>query len=211
MVIDSNYIELRSIAEFLAIELKLTDNSKIIIATCYRVGTLGHSNLNEISKSIRTLTRKRGVKEFVLVGDFNLPRINWGDLSSNITLEQDFLNMFAENSLLQCINAPTHRHGNTLDLLFTQSNRFVENITIHNESLLCKSDHYLTTFGLILKCKRSKVAKRKCYNFKNANWVRLNAELTEIDWSSILESIKTSNESSYIYNNSEIGVSTDMV
>ena len=100
LVIDSNYIELRSIAEFLAIELKLTDNSKIIIATCYRVGTLGHSNLNEISKSIRTLTRKRGVKEFVLVGDFNLPRINWGDLSSNITLEQDFLNMFAENSLL---------------------------------------------------------------------------------------------------------------
>ena len=169
MVIDSNYIELRSIAEFLAIELKLTDNSKIIIATCYRVGTLGHSNLNEISKSIRTLTRKRGgVKEFVLVGDFNLPRINWGDLSSNITLEQDFLNMFAENSLLQCINVPTHRHGNTLDLLLTQSNRFVENITVHNESLLCKSDHYLITFGLKLKCKRSKVAKRKCYNFKNA-------------------------------------------
>ena len=148
-----------------------------------------HSNLNEISKSIRTLTRKRGVKEFVLVGGFNLPRINWGDLSSNITLEQDFLNMFAENSLLQCINVPTHRHGNTLDLLLTQSNRFVENITVHNESLLCKSDHYLITFGLKLKCKRSKVAKRKCYNFKNANWVKLNAELTEIDWSSILESM----------------------
>ena len=97
--------------------------------------------------------------------------------------------MFAENSLLRCINVPTHRHGNTLNLLLTQSNRFVENVTVHNESLLCKSDHYLITFGLKLKCKRSKVAKRKCYNFKNANWVRLNAELTEIDWSSILESM----------------------
>ena len=183
MVVDSNYIELKSKAEFLAIELKLTDNSKVIIATCYRVGTLGHSNLNEISKSIRTLIRKRGegVKEFVLVGDFNLPKINWGDLSSYTTLEQDFQNMFAENSLLQCINVPTHRQGNTLDLLLTQSNRFVENVTVQNESLLCKSDHYLITFDLKLKCNRRKITKRKCYNYKKANWVRLNAELTEID------------------------------
>ena len=189
MVVDSNYIELKSKAEFLAIELKLTDNSKVIIATCYRVGTLGYSNLNEISKSIRTLIRRRGVKEFVLVGDFNLPKINWGDLSSNTTLEQDFQNMFAENSLLQCINVPTHRQGNTLDLLLTQSNRFVENVTVQNESLLCKSDHYLITFDLKLKCNRRKITKRKCYNYKKAKWIRLNAELTEIDWPFILESM----------------------
>ena len=95
--------------------------------------------------------------------------------------------MFAENSLLQCINVPTHRQGNTLDLLFTLSSRFVEGVTVHNEDLLCKSDHYQITFDLNLKLKRSKTVKRKCYNFKKADWARLNAELTEIDWQSTLE------------------------
>ena len=154
---------------------------------CYRVGTLGYTNLNEISKSIKTIIRKRGIGEFVLVGDFNLPKIDWSDQSSRSTLEQEFPNMFAENSLLQCINVPTHRQGNTLDLLFTLSSRFVEEVTVHNEDLLCKSDHYQITFDLNLKLKRSKTVKRKCYNFKKADWARLNAELTEIDWQSTLE------------------------
>ena len=187
LVVQTNYIELKSKSEFLAVEFKLNDSTKIIIATCYRVGTLGYTNLNEISKSIKTIIRKRGVREFVLVGDFNLPKIDWSDQSSRSSLEQEFLNMFAENSLLQCINVPTHRQGNTLDLLFTLSSRFVEGVTVHNEDLLCKSDHYQITFDLNLKLKRSKTVKRKCYNFKKADWARLNAEFTKIDWQSTLE------------------------
>ena len=156
LFVQTNYIELKSKSEFLAVEFKLNDSTKIIIATCYRVGTLGYTNLNEISKSIKTIIRKRGVREFVLLGDFNLPKIDWSDQSSRSTLEQEFLNMFAQNSLLQCINVPTHRQGNTLDLLFTLSSRFVEGVTVHNEDLLCKSDHYQITFDLNLKLKRSK-------------------------------------------------------
>ena len=170
LVIQNEHVQLKCKAEFLAIELKLNDNSKIIIATCYRVGTLGNSNLNEISKSIKKLVRKRSVKEFVLIGDFNLQKINWSNLSSAVSLEQDFLHVFAENSLLQRINVPTHYRGNTLDLLLTQSSRFVDNVTVHKDSVLCKSDHYLITFDINLKCKRSKIPKRKYYNFKKADW-----------------------------------------
>ena len=188
LVIQNRYIQLKCKAEFLAIELKLNDNSKIIIAPCYQVGTLGNTNLSEVSKSIKTLVRKRGVKEFVLIGDFNLPKINWNNLSSTVSLEQDFLHVFAENSLLQCINVPTHYRGNTLDLLLTQSNRFVNNVTVHKDSVLCKSDHYLITFDIDLKCKRRKISKRKSYNFKKADWERLNTGLREIDWKSALES-----------------------
>ena len=60
LVVQTNYIELKSKSEFLAVEFKLNDSTKIIIATCYRVGTLGNSNLNEISKSIKIIIRKRG-------------------------------------------------------------------------------------------------------------------------------------------------------
>ena len=135
--------------------------------------------------------RKRRVKEFVLIGDFNLPKINWNkyNLSSTVSLEQDFLHVFAENSLLQCINVSTHYRGNTLDLFLTQSNRFVDNVTVNKNSVLCKSDHYLITFDISLKCKRRKISKRKSYNFKKADWERLNTGFREIDWESALESL----------------------
>ena len=87
LVVQTNYIEPRSKSEILAVEFKLNNSTKIIIATCYRVGTLGYINLNEISKSIKTIIHKRGVREFVLVGDFNLPKIEWSDQSSRSTLE----------------------------------------------------------------------------------------------------------------------------
>ena len=132
--------------------------------------------------------RKRGVKEFVLIGDFNLPKINWSNLSSTVSLEQEFLHVFAENSLLQCINVPTHYRGNTLDLLLTQSNRFGDNVTVHKDSVLCKSDHYLITFDINLKCKHRKISIRKSYNFKKADWERLNTGFREIDWKSALKS-----------------------
>ena len=124
-----------------------------------------------------------------MVGDLNLPKIDWNNYTSNVTLEQDFLNTFAENSLLQRINVPTNRHGNTLDLLLTTSPNFVENIVVRKDTLLCKSDHFLLTFDINLKCKRSKVIKRDCFNYTNANWDSLNAELNEISWPSILESM----------------------
>ena len=90
--------------------------------------------------------------------------------------------------MLQHINVPTHYRGNTLDLLLTQSNRFVDNVTVHKDNILCKSDHYLITFDINIKCKRSKIPKRKSYNFKKVDCERLNLGLREIDWKSVLES-----------------------
>ena len=49
LIIRSNQIKINCKAELLAIESLLNNNSKIIISTCYRVGTLGNANLAEIS------------------------------------------------------------------------------------------------------------------------------------------------------------------
>ena len=46
-------------AEILGIEIQLENKTKVIIATCYRVGTLGLQNAEEILKGVRTLTRKK--------------------------------------------------------------------------------------------------------------------------------------------------------
>ena len=59
-------------AEFLAIELVLENGNKIIVATCYRVGTLGIDNCCEVTNVINTLLRKKRIKKVFLIGDFNL-------------------------------------------------------------------------------------------------------------------------------------------
>ena len=187
LALTPNIVKIKCRAELLAVEFLLSDKTKLIISTCYRVGTLGRKNFEELSKAIKTLIRKRGVKKFILIGDFNFTHINWDTQSSNVPLEQDFLNIFAENSLIQTVHTPTHRHGNILDLLLTSSGRFVDNINVLKDSLICKSDHFPITFDIMIKFKRNKGIKREIYNFKKANWDRLNSELADIDWTSLLD------------------------
>ena len=106
--IQSNVIPLKHEAEMLAIEIILKNKTKIIIAMCYRVGTLGTRNADEILKALRMLSRKKSVKKFFMVGDFNLPQINWVSGKGISTLDNIFLNGFAESGMVQCIQESTH-------------------------------------------------------------------------------------------------------
>ena len=66
--VQTNVITLKYEAEILAVEITLENKTKIIIATCYRVGTLGMRNADEILKALRIITRKKSVKKCVMIG-----------------------------------------------------------------------------------------------------------------------------------------------
>ena len=73
---------------------------------------------------------KSNAKKCVLLieGDFNLPDINWRDLTISSTqypsrLNKTFLDIVADNSLEQIIDFPT-RKDNTLDLILTSHPSF---------------------------------------------------------------------------------------
>ena len=104
-------IPLKCKAEMLAVEVVLENKTKIIISTCYRVGTLGLNNAEEILKGVGTLIRKKSVKKCILVGDFNLPNINWSSGTGVSTIDNTFLNGFAECGMVQCIHSSTHNKG----------------------------------------------------------------------------------------------------
>ena len=57
--VTTRIIPLKCMAEMLALELIFENNTKIIIATCYRVGTLGLENADEILKALKVLSRKK--------------------------------------------------------------------------------------------------------------------------------------------------------
>ena len=87
--LSSKEISLKCKAEMLAVELMLNDNSKIVISTCYRVGTLGIPNFHEITRTLDILLRKKRLKNFFLIGDFNLRHANWETFSSLNNTERE--------------------------------------------------------------------------------------------------------------------------
>ena len=57
--------------------------------------------------------------KFVVMGDFNLPNVNWKSNTTAISVGQSFIDsMTLELLLEQIIRSPTHKRGNILDLVF---------------------------------------------------------------------------------------------
>ena len=171
----------------LAVEILLENKTKILISTCYRVGTLGLNNAEEILKAVSTLMRKKSAKKVILVGDFNLPHINWSDGTGVSTIDNTFLNGFAENGMVHCIHSSTHYKGSILDILLSKSEDHVCNLKVLNDKAYCYSDHYPITFDIKTKCIRRNLPKRKMYNFNRADWPSIKSELDSVDWVSALD------------------------
>ena len=57
--LQSKIIPIKCAAELLAVELIFPDSTKIILTTCYRVGTLGTFNSNELLQTLNKLSREK--------------------------------------------------------------------------------------------------------------------------------------------------------
>ena len=171
-----------------AIELTI-NQSKIIFCVVYRVGTLGPDNHTSIHDTIKAFYCSKRPKKLFIVGDMNLSTANWSTTSnpaaSNPT-ERLFLDSFNEFDLKQCIKSPTHNKGRILDLL-TNSAPLLQNVQVLNNTSICKSDHFPITFEVNSHVKYKKPPKRKILNFKKANWQALNKDLTNVDWTNLID------------------------
>ena len=190
LTLQSKLIPVKCAAELLAVELTLPDCTKIIISTCYRVGTLGISNCKEIMNTLNKLSRKKMLRKFVVIGDFNLKNVNWNagnGIISTSSLENEFLNGFADLGLLQCIDAPTHNKGKTLDILLTKSKQYITDLKVIDTERYCISDHFAVTFKVSQTVTRKPRVKRTCFNCEKANWNDLNNDLNNINWDITLD------------------------
>ena len=185
--IESTKLEFQCAGEILGITLKFNDGKKIILCSYYRVGTLGIDNHNEIKNFVKKARSRRGVTGIVIAGDLNMSKTVWDSYSSTDNIEQLFLDSFVNFGLDQLINVPTHKHGNTLDLVLTDKPALISNKFVSEEKMPCKSDHFCVSFNINCSFKRIKLPKREVYNFKRANWDALNSDLNSIDWDTKLQ------------------------
>ena len=163
-----------------------------MFCTCYRVGTLGSENHESISKSLKSFYKSKKPKKVFIVGDFNLNSVSWPydpELTINNSTDKMFVDTFNDLGLTQVLQQPTHSKGKVLDLLLTNNAQFLDNVCVHDLNSVCKSDHTPITFEVKTKIKRKKPIKRKCYNFKRADWEALNIDLKQVDWDSLLDHV----------------------
>ena len=169
-------------AEFLSITLTFAKRRKICLSTCYRVGTLGESNYQEVKFRLNEITKTKSIVSHYLIGDLNLDSVNWEAGTASSGVHTHFINTFNDLGLVQMISSPTHYLGNTLDVLLTDHPSLVSNVLIHDRNDFMKSDHMFISFEIKLKVRRIKNNRRTIYNFSKANWEALNFDLNKVDW-----------------------------
>lgn len=82
----------------------------------------------------------------VIVGDFNLPDIDWKTRQlkkrHNVCMHESFLTFLDTTDMDQLVNFPTHSHGNTLDLILSNMD-----LSLPTSEPSC-SDHHLIFFEI---------------------------------------------------------------
>ena len=81
-----------------------------------------------------------------IVGDFNMPDINWSTCSSKVRNTNLFCDLINECSFLQCNKIPSNSHGFFLDLTLTKSREFISDR--EELSVDFDTDHTVIGFSL---------------------------------------------------------------
>ncbi|MEM7398077.1 MAG: endonuclease/exonuclease/phosphatase family protein [Pseudomonadota bacterium] len=146
--------------------IELTKPKKILVGCFYRPHV---SLVDQMHRMIDSFKHKlSNYEEVVICGDFNLPGIDWSDLTASTSLDQNiFLSEFLVNGLKQHILFPTFpRSGNTLDLVFSSTSSLTENPRPHDDVTV--SDHTPVFFYISLPDNMSdSVRNESVLDFKN--------------------------------------------
>jgi len=161
--------------EIMVCELCPEKGSKIGIILCYRPPNSDKDIFTQCLDG--TLSKVSGeFAHICMLGDYNLPEINWVTTSTGLsTLDSNFVKLVDDYSLDQINQVPSNRHGNMLDLVFTNACELYSKVLDMESDY--PTDHTVLGFSINIKpsCKRS--FKRTVYNFKKVNLETLHSQL----------------------------------
>jgi len=166
MQIGSNQIE------SVWIELSNKEGNKILWGAFYRPPNSGvdydRCMLDQIANTCK-------YNDVVIVGDFNLPLIDWKTEKANNSKGQLFLDTVQDSFLVQHVIEPT-RNDNYLDLVFSSNGKYVARAQVGEH--LGDSDHSCIRMAVDLNFGYT-LSKRNVPCFWRANFERFRSELKE--------------------------------
>ena len=114
-------------SEFIFVDLLLSHNRKITLGVFYRP----LNNDPKPLEDLQAVLQEFSTNELILLGDFNLPEIDW--LNNKVLRQSDIytlmMDVVQDNFLTQLINEPT-TDSNILDLVLTTSPDLVDNLVV---------------------------------------------------------------------------------
>ena len=149
-------------SEFIFVDLLLSDNHKVTLGVFYRPPNNDTKPLEDLQAALQMLS----ANELILLGDFNLPEIDWLNTralrQSNVyTL---FMDIVQDNVLTQLVKEPT-RESNILDLVLTTSPDSITDLSIGEPF----SDHNSINFSLSGKPYVQQKSQRLFYCYGKAD------------------------------------------
>ena len=142
--IPSRLISIHPVVELISIELDVSP--KLVIICLYIPPTSSDSYQQEVLECINSLPPNNPT---ILLGDFNAPDINWSTLNSTSSYSHSLCNLLYSRNYIQLVTNPTHRHGNTLDLILTNIPHRIQNLSVDDKLCSSFSDHFLISANIV--------------------------------------------------------------
>ena len=133
--------------------------------------------IDEDCEMYNTLTDTLQNNDSVIVGDFNLPNINWQNHTGVESESHRLLTFIDDNFLHQHVRHPT-RDNNILDLVISSQEHLIT--STHVGEQLSKCDHNLVRFIINLPTTENKNNNVRIPNYRLANYESLNRSLTDL-------------------------------
>ena len=157
-------------------ELKISNGRTLRVGVVYRPPNLSETLDCILYNEIKSLTNDS--TDTIIMGDFNLPLINWNTNQHGDSAGDRFFSFFHENFLHQHVHEPT-RDNNILDLVISTDENLVNYLEIGEP--LDTSDHNIIR-GSINVSYIIDNSSQKIPNFKRADFDRIRHFLNDIDW-----------------------------
>jgi len=155
-----------------------TNSERINIILSYRPPSSGPTNTMELCEIIRSLRDNT-----IIIGDINMPGINWIEERADAK-GRELMETVLEEGLQQLVSFPTHTKGNILDLVITNcQDKIVE---VSDAGRLGKSDHCM--LNILVECEPQRVKETgDRYVWSKANTEQMRQDLDTTHWREELE------------------------
>ena len=110
---------------------------KCIVCCVYSPPTVSLTTFTDTLSFLSNLASDHNV---LIIGDFNLPDLNWSTLSGSSVMSNLFCDFVFDYNLSQLVSVPTHIKGNCLDLVLSNLPETVDSVNSSPNPLLL-TDH----------------------------------------------------------------------
>ena len=194
-----NHMDIYTDSKCEAVMLKNSDINFLLISVYKPPKAINlDTSFKKCMECIQSFIKKHDTNSTILVmGDFNLPIIEWstGEITNARSAEdrkcaEFLLNFMDSNLLIQQVNETTRADKNTLDLVLTNNEDWIHDITVEKTRM---SDHDIVNvvlnnlFQQFPKVQEQYIPEHPLdeLNLHKANWTKIRHDLSVLNWDEI--------------------------